>query len=98
MKKKLFTVIETLFLVVALSVPVLAKKGDISSVTGGLSTLKSLVLAIVGGVGVIFLAWGLLDFGTAVASHETSQQMQGIKKAVAGLVIIAIPALIAILS
>lgn len=96
MKKKLFTVIETLFLTVSISVPVLAAK-SVKSVTSGIDTLTNLVLAVVAGVGVIFLAWGLMDFGTAVASHETSQQMQGIKKAVAGLVIIAIPALIAIL-
>ena len=90
--------VQTVAVASAYTTNFLAKAGDVSKVTGGLKTLENLVLAIVGGLGVIFLAWGLVDFGTAVASHETSQQMQGIKKAVAGLVIIAIPALIKILS
>lgn len=31
------------------------------------------MLGCVGGAGVIFLAWGLLDFGTVCAAHETTQ-------------------------
>lgn len=101
--KKLFKrgllAVESTACTVALSANVFAGKNkDLSKVTGGLKTLEDLVLAIVGGVGVIILAWGLVDFGTAVASHETSQQMQGIKKAIAGLVVIAVPTLIKILS
>lgn len=96
MKKKILSVISTLVFTFAVTLPVFGAKGT-SQVTKGITTLTNVVLAIVGGVGVIFLAWGLVDFGTAVASHETSQQMQGVKKALAGLVIIAVPALIAIL-
>ena len=81
---------------------VLAAKGkkgkDISAVTDGIETLKTLVLSAIGGVGVIFLAWGLMDFGTAYSAHDSSQQMQGIKKVIGGLIIIAVPTLIGILS
>ena len=97
MKKKILSIVSTLVFTFTVALPVFGAKKGVGNVTKGLSTLESLVLAIVGGVGVIFLAWGLVDFGTAVASHETSQQMQGVKKAVAGLVIIAIPTLISIL-
>lgn len=96
MKKILFMLQTVIFSSIWVA-PVFGAKKGVSSVTSGINTLTNVVLAIVGGVGVIFLAWGLVDFGTAVASHETSQQMQGVKKAVAGLVIIAIPTLITIL-
>ena len=68
--------------------------GDVSEVTNGLDVLKSLVLAAVGGVGVIFLAWGLLDFGTAYSAHETSQQSAAIKKVVGGIIMIAVPSIL----
>lgn len=67
---------------------------DISEVTDGIDIFKDLTLAFVGGIGIIFLALGVLDFATALSAHDTSQQMQGIKKATAGIIIIAIPVII----
>ncbi len=67
---------------------------DISEVTDGMDIFKDLTLAFVGGIGVIFLALGVLDFATALSAHDTSQQMQGIKKATAGIIIIAVPVII----
>lgn len=71
---------------------------DISSVTSGIDILTDIVLAIVGGIGVIFLALGVLDFATAVTAHDTTQQLSGIKKAVAGIVVIAVPVIVKLLS
>lgn len=67
---------------------------DISEVTDGIDILKDITLAFVAGIGVIFLALGIVDWATAFSSHDTSQQMQGIKKATAGIIIIAIPVII----
>ena len=58
---------------------------------------QDLVLGCVGGVGVIFLAWGLLDFGTGYSAHDTTQQSQAIKKVIGGLVMIAVPAILKLL-
>ncbi len=69
----------------------------VKSVTKGISTLKDIALACVGGVGVIFLAWGLLDFGTAYSAHDTSQQSAAIKKVVGGLIMIAVPSILKVL-
>ena len=69
----------------------------VSEVTDGIDVIKDLVLGCVGGVGVIFLAWGLLDFGTAYAAHETTQQSQAIKKVIGGLIMIAVPAILKLL-
>lgn len=48
----------------------------VKEVTDGIDVIKELVLGCVGGVGVIFLAWGLLDFGTGYSAHDTTQQSQ----------------------
>ena len=69
----------------------------VKEVTDGIDVIKELVLGCVGGVGVIFLAWGLLDFGTAYAAHETTQQSQAIKKVIGGLIMIAVPAILKLL-
>lgn len=69
-------------------------KGDVTEVTDGIDVLKDIVLAAVSGVGIIFLAWGLLDFGTAYSAHETSQQSAAIKKVVGGIIMIAVPAIL----
>ena len=71
--------------------------GDVKEVTEGIDVLKDLVLAAVAGVGVIFLAWGLLDFGTAYSAHETSQQSAAIKKVVGGIIMIAVPSILKVL-
>lgn len=81
-----------------------AKKKDsdatdtgVTEVTDGIGVIKDLVLGCVGGVGVIFLAWGLLDFGTGYSAHDTTQQSQAIKKVIGGLIMIAVPAILKLL-
>ena len=74
-----------------------AKEKGVSEVTEGIGVLKDLVLACVGGVGVIFLAWGLLDFGTAYSAHDTTQQSASIKKVIGGLIMIAVPSILKLL-
>jgi D-alanyl-lipoteichoic acid acyltransferase DltB (MBOAT superfamily) len=80
-----------------------AKSGEdttdtgVKEVTDGIDVIKDLVLGCVGGVGVIFLAWGLLDFGTGYSAHDTTQQSQAIKKVIGGLIMIAVPAILKLL-
>lgn len=71
-----------------------ASDKDIKEVTDGIETLKKLVLSCVQGVGVILLAWGLLDLGTNYSAHDTTQQMMGVKKTVGGIIVIAVPGII----
>ena len=73
------------------------EEADISEVTNGIDVLKDIVLACVSGVGVIFLAWGLLDFGTAYSAHDTTQQSASIKKVIGGLIMIAVPSILKVL-
>ncbi len=69
----------------------------VKEVTDGISVIKDLVLGCVGGVGVIFFAWGLLDFGTGSSAHDTTQQSQAIKKVIGGLIMIAVLAILKLL-
>ena len=107
-KKSFLTVKSRLFMFVCCNVwislltsPVVAfakdKEKGVSEVTSGIDVLKDLVLACVSGVGVIFLAWGLLDFGTAYSAHDTTQQSSAIKKVVGGLIMIAVPTILTLL-
>lgn len=102
-KKKLAVCAAGICYRVLTCVPVMAKAKDtttdtgVSDVTDGIDVIKDLVLGCVGGVGVIFLAWGLLDFGTAYAAHETTQQSQAIKKVIGGLIMVAVPAILKLL-
>lgn len=63
-----------------------------------LNTLKTLVLSLVSGVGVVFLAWGLMDFGAAWSDRNTSEQAQAIKKVVGGFVMMAAGTIVALFS
>ena len=67
----------------------------VKEVTDGIDVIKE--LGCVGGVGVIFLAWGLLDFGTGYSAHDTTQQSQAIKKVIGGLIMVAVPAILKLL-
>ena len=104
--KKCSALIAGMYFRVLSITPLIAKAADkksdttdtgVSDVTDGIDVIKDLVLGCVGGVGVIFLAWGLLDFGTAYAAHETTQQSQAIKKVIGGLIMIAVPAILKLL-
>ncbi len=103
MKKRIFCLCAAMYgIVLASPVVAFAKEDktestDISEVTDGIDVLKEIVLACVGGVGVIFLAWGLLDFGTAYSAHDTTQQSSAIKKVVGGLIMIAVPSILKLL-
>ena len=70
------------------------KNANVAEVTNAIEILKTLALSLVQGVGVIFLAWGLLDFATAYSAHDTSQQSIAIKKCVGGVVAIAVPGIV----
>ena len=102
--KKLSVVAAAIYFKVLTYVPMIVMAKDssktdtgVKDVTDGIDVINDLVLGCVGGVGVIFLAWGLLDFGTAYAAHETTQQSQAIKKVIGGLIMVAVPAILKLL-
>ena len=63
-------------------------------VTGKIDSLNNLIMAIIAGIGVIFLAWGIFNFATALQSHDTPQQTAAIPKIVGGFICIGISAIV----
>lgn len=63
----------------------------IAQVNSGINVLKTLVKGVVSGVGFIILMLGVVDFGTGISEHNSTQQHEGIKKIVAGVIVCAAP-------
>lgn len=82
------SVVYTKLYLPAVTILAAENKGE-DSLTKGLTTLKTLVLSLVSGVGVVFFAWGIMDFGAAWSDRNTSEQAQAIKKVVGGIVMMA---------
>lgn len=97
-ERRMITIILTIALSLAQCVMVLAAdEYELPTMfTSGLNFIKNAVLALVAMVGVVYLALGLMDFGSGVTAHDGSQQMAGIKKAGAGFFIAAVPSMLLI--
>lgn len=59
-----------------------------AEVTGMINNIYTLVVAIISAAGAVILAWGVFDFATAYQSHDSSQQTQGLKKVISGVLCI----------
>ena len=68
--------------------------GDASSVTKPLDNLKTLVLAIIGAIGVIILAKNVMEFAQAYHSSTMNSALKGI---VAGVMMAGISSVLGIL-
>ena len=63
----------------------------VSDVTQPLMNLKTLVISIIGAVGVIILAKNVMEFAQAYQQQDSSSMNSAIKGIVAGLIMAAIP-------
>lgn len=78
-----------------MSVQVLA--ADTSSVTQPLDNLKTLVIAIIGAVGVIILAKNVMEFAQAYQQQDSSTMNSALKGIVAGVMMAGISSVLTIL-
>ena len=69
----------------------------VHSVTQPLSNLKTLVISIIGAVGVIILAKNVMEFAQAYQQQDSSSMNSAIKGIVAGLIMAAISSVLAFL-
>ena len=56
-------------------------------VTQPLDNLKTLVIAVIGAVGLIILGWGVVQVGMSFQSHDPSQRSNGFLTLAGGIVI-----------
>ena len=96
-KKNITAVISgTVFMIVVNANSVLAAS-DASSVTKPLDSLKSLVLAIIGAIGVIILAKNVMEFAQAYQAQDSSTMNSSLKGIVAGVMMAGISSVLGIL-
>lgn len=70
---------------------------DTSSVTKPLDNLKTLVVAIIGAIGVIILAKNVMEFAQAYQQQDSSTMNSALKGIVAGVMMAGISSVLAIL-
>lgn len=74
-----------------------AMASGVDSVTQPLANLKTLVISIIGAVGVIILAKNVMEFAQAYQQQDSSSMNSAIKGIVAGLIMAGISSVLAFL-
>jgi len=70
---------------------------DVADVTSGLDSIKAIVLAIIGSIGVIYLAKSVLEFASAYQQSDSSGMNNALKGIAGGLMMAGISTIIGIL-
>lgn len=78
------------FAVNAMSMTVLAAGGGAGAITKPLDNLKTLVIAVIGAVGVIILAKNVMEFAQAYQQQDSSTMNSALKGIVAGVMMAGI--------
>lgn len=68
-----------------------------TSVVSQINTLSSFVLSIIQAAGVIVTAWGVFEFANGYQSHDGTQQTTGLKRIIAGLIMVGAGTLMSML-
>ena len=76
---------------------VFAEEADTSAVTKPLDNLKTLVIAVIGAVGVIILAKNVMEFAQAYQQQDSSTMNSALKGIVAGVMMAGISSVLAFL-
>ena len=71
--------------------------GDTSVVTQPLENLKTLIIAVIGAVGVIILAKNVMEFAQAYQQQDSSTMNSALKGIVAGVMMAGISTVLAVL-
>lgn len=71
--------------------------GDTSAVTKPLDSLKTLIIAVIGAVGVIILAKNVMEFAQAYQQQDSSTMNSALKGIVAGIMMAGISSVLSFL-
>ena len=80
-----------------MTVTVCAAGADTSAVTKPLDSLKTLVIAVIGAVGVIILAKNVMEFAQAYQQQDSSTMNSALKGIVAGVMMAGISSVLTFL-
>lgn len=83
--------------VIAMSLTVNASGGGASAITQPLENLKTLVISVIGAVGVIILAKNVMEFAQAYQQQDSSTMNSALKGIVAGVMMAGISTVLSFL-
>lgn len=89
-KKKLIPAVSGSVMAVCLMTTTCFAAGDTSAITQPLDNLKTLVIAVIGAVGVIILAKNVMEFAQAYQQQDSSTMNSALKGIVAGVMMAGI--------
>lgn len=96
-KKKVLAMACAVPYMVVCAMPVTVFAGDTSAITQPLDNLKTLVIAIIGAVGVIILAKNVMEFAQAYQQQDSATMNSALKGIVAGVMMAGISTVLAFL-
>lgn len=97
MKKKLVTGVSGIVTAAMLFQTQCYAAGNTSAITQPLENLKTLVLAVIGAVGIIILAKNVMEFAQAYQQQDSSTMNSALKGIVAGIMMAGISAVLTFL-
>lgn len=72
-----------------------AANAGAQAVNQTMGNFQSMIVALISSFGSIILLWGVFEFGTAIQSPNGTEQTQGFKRIVGGLVMTIAPSIVA---
>ena len=97
MKKRIVSAVAAASVIPTMLPSVVFAAGDTSSVTAPLDSLKTLVIAIIGAVGVIILAKNVMEFAQVYQQQDSSTMNSALKGIVAGIMMAGISTVLSFL-
>ncbi len=65
------------------------------AVNQSMGNFQAMIVALVSSFGSIILLWGVFEFGTAIQSPNGTEQAQGFKRILGGLIMTIAPSIVA---
>ena len=96
-KKRIISALFGTLMAVMLMTATCFAAGDTSAVTQPLDNLKTLIIAVIGAVGVIILAKNVMEFAQAYQQQDSSTMNSALKGVVAGVIMAGISGVLAFL-
>ena len=96
-KKRIISTLFGTLMAVMLMTTTCFAAGDTSAVTQPLDNLKTLIIAVIGAVGVIILAKNVMEFAQAYQQQDSSTMNSALKGVVAGVIMAGISGVLAFL-
>lgn len=72
-----------------------AANAGAQAVNQTMGNFQAMIVALISSFGSIILLWGVFEFGTAIQSPNGTEQTQGFKRIVGGLVMTIAPSIVA---